>query len=311
MKILITGSEGFIGCHLAAQLTSRGHLVHGLDNGAAMVPDWLRRERSEWSAIDTLRCDIRDRDALAKAVSRVAPEVVVHLAARPGVAAAEDNPRVYDEVNVDGVLNVIHACRAAKVRRIVHASSSSVYGSIDGPVHEEMQLKPLGHYGRTKLMGERLIEAAAATGDISALVIRPFSVIGPRGRPDMAPWRFAECLLKGEAVTIHEGAGRDFTSVTDAAAAFALAAEDDFRGYCAVNIGGGSPSLAVDLANELARGLGSECVAKIVPHPPYMPLSTHADISRAAKLLGWAPRKSFEGSVSEFSRWFLEAKAKR
>jgi nucleoside-diphosphate-sugar epimerase len=136
VKILITGSEGFIGCHLAAQLTSRGHLVHGLDNGAAMVPDWLRRERSEWSAIDTLRCDIRDRDALAKAVSRVAPEVVVHLAAKPGVADAEINPDLYDEVNVGGVYNVIHACRAAKVRRIVHASSSSVYGSIDGPDHE-------------------------------------------------------------------------------------------------------------------------------------------------------------------------------
>ena len=311
MKILITGSEGFIGCHLAAQLMLRGHQVHGLDNSAARVPEWLRRERNDLSAIKTLHCDIRDKGALEVALSLIAPEVVVHLAARPGVADAEINPDLYDEVNVGGVYNVIHACRAAKVRRIVHASSSSVYGSIDGPVHEEMGLRPIGHYGRTKVMGERLIEAAAATGDISALVIRPFSVIGARGRPDMAPWRFAECLLKGEAVTIHEGARRDFTSVTDAAAAFALAAEDDFRGYCAVNIGGGCPRLAVDLANELARGLGSECVAKIVPPPPYMPLSTHADISRAAKLLGWAPRKSFEGSVSEFSRWFIEAKAKR
>jgi len=305
VKILITGSEGFIGCHLAAQLMLRGHQVHGLDNGAAIVPEWLRRERSNLSTMKSLQCDIREKDALVAALSRIAPEVVVHLAAKPGVAGAESDPEAYDEVNVGGVQNVIHACRAAKVRRIVHASSSSVYGYVAGAVQEEMGLRPLGHYGRTKVVGERLIEEAVATGYISALILRPFSVIGPMGRPDMAPWRFAESLLKDEAITIHEGTGRDFTSVSDVAVAFALAAESEIVGCHTINIGGGEPKLTIDLANKIAQGLGRRCIAKVVKLPSYMPKSTHADICKAAKLLGWAPQMSFEQTVAEFSRWFL------
>lgn len=308
MKILVTGSNGFIGCHLAALLEARGHCVFGLDSNKAQVPAWLRKERSNLSGLTATPCDITELDSLSELLSLIAPDVVVHLAAKPGVAGAEVDLDTYDAVNVRGVSNVIHACRAAKVKRIIHASSSSVYGEAVGAIVETEVLKPLGHYGRTKVLGERLMEAAAAEGETDVFVLRPFSVIGPMGRPDMAPWRFAESLMKGEAVPIHVGAGRDFTSVSDVAMAFALAAESRLAGCHTFNIGGGEPRLAIELANELARGLGRGCITSPAALPIYMPKSTHADICKAAKLLEWKPNKNFAEAVAEFAQWFLGAR---
>ena len=311
MKVLITGSGGFIGCHLARLLQVRGHIVFGLDTGHALVPEWLRDERRRTSSAPEIRCDVRNRDSLAAAVASIAPDTVVHLAAIAGVAGAEADPRAYSEVNVKGVENLICACLDSNVRRIVHASSSSVYGEVDGAVSEDKALNPLGQYGLTKVLAERLLENIAEKGDMSVLILRPFSVIGPMGRPDMAPWRFAEKLMKSEPIPIHEGASRDFTSVSDIANAFALAAEASCEGHHAVNVGGGEPRSAVELANEIARGLGRECVAKPHPLPAYMPRSTHADISKAARLLGWVPKKSFADAVADFSHWYLRSSAWR
>ena len=307
MRILVTGSAGFIGCHVSALLRARGHWVVGLDSEEADVPYWLRRERSDFAGLSRILCDISHPAALAEALTRASPEVVVHLAARPGVAGAETSPGPYEMTNVRGVSNLIHACRAANVRRIIHASSSSVYGAIAGVASETSDPRPLGHYGRTKLMGEGLLEAAAVGGELDVLILRPFSVIGPMGRPDMAPWRFAESLLKGMPIQLHEGARRDFTSVHDVASAFALAAEAGTKGCHVVNIGSGRPRLAADLADSLAKALACRLDAARLPLPSYMPMSTHADISRAKALLDWRPVRDFDESVAEFGEWFLKA----
>jgi len=305
MKILVTGSSGFIGCHLSALLRARGHSVVGLDSDVADIPAWLRRERSELAGVPKVCCDISDAASLAEVIKNASPDVVVHLAARSGVSGAEVAPEAYDQVNVKGVHNLILACRAASVGRIVHSSSSSVYGAIVGVAEETDDPRPLGHYGRTKLLGEQSLVDAAAEGGLDVLILRPFSVIGPLGRPDMAPWRFAETLLRGQSIQLHDGAGRDFTSVHDVALAFALAAEAAPKGCHVVNVGSGQPHSAFDLAQGLAESLACRLYVNRMPLPSYMPMSTHADIRKAQSLLGWRPKRDFSESVAEFGKWFL------
>lgn len=304
MRIVVTGSNGFIGCHLTALLKARGHSVWGLDADVVPVPAWLRKERSLLSGVAVASCDITDLDSLAAILKSLAPEVVVHLAAKPGVAGAETDPASYEAANVRGVANLIDACDRAEVRRIVHASSSSVYGHAIGAISETAELRPIGYYGKTKVMGEGLLKAAAGSRGMDVIVLRPFSVIGSRGRPDMAPWRFADALLSNRAVSMHEGAGRDFTSVHDVANAFAVAAESGISGYHVVNIGAGEPRLAAELAERLAVILRCTCVMRPKPLPSYMPVSTHADIAKASALLGWSPKVKFVDAVAEFGEWF-------
>lgn len=304
MRILITGSNGFIGCHLAALLKARGHTVCGLDSDAVPVPAWLRKERSVVSGVSAINCDITDVDSLSEVFKTIAPEVIVHLAAKPGVAGAEVAPASYEEVNVRGVANLIDASERAGITRIVHASSSSVYGHAFGAIAETAELRPIGYYGKTKIMGEGLLKAAAESRGMNVIILRPFSVIGSRGRPDMAPWRFADDLLNGRPVPMHEGAGRDFTSVHDVVSAFALAAESSILGCHVMNIGAGEPHLAAELAERLADVLGCKCAMRPKPLPSYMPESTHADIGKASVLLGWSPEVKFPDSVAEFGQWF-------
>ena len=307
MKILVTGSDGFIGCHLTALLVAKGHQVEGIDTNKSLVPAWLRRERKKWSSIHSTDCDIRDLRSLIETIAQASPDVVIHLAAKPGVAGAEQDPESYDAVNVRGVANLVNACRVSNVKRIVHASSSSVYGDAVGKIMENSQLRPMGHYGTTKVRGEQLLQDASKDGDIDVLILRPFSVVGARGRPDMAPWRFAEALRADEEIQVHAGAGRDFTAVEDVARAFALAAEADTKGCHMVNIGGGEPHLASELAERLANSLGRRCRMKPSPLPIYMPVSTHADIAQARSLLGWKPEVSFEQAVADFGEWYVRA----
>ena len=307
VRILVTGSNGFIGCHLSALLRMRGHIVFGVDSGSAQVLAWLRKERSDHSGIAAFNCDITDTGSLAELLSIVTPDVVVHLAAKPGVAGAESHPDAYDAVNTRGIQSLVRACQEVKVRRVIHASSSSVYGGALGPITETAELRPLGHYGRTKMRGELHLQAAAESGVLDVLILRPFSVIGPMGRPDMAPWRFADDLLNGRMVSVHDGAGRDFTSVHDVAMAFALAAESEISGCHVVNIGAGEPHQAIELAEGLAQAMGCSCISSFLPLPTYMPLSTHAEIGRASALLGWKPKVKFTDAVAEFGEWFIKA----
>lgn len=303
MNVLITGSDGFIGCHLAADLAARGHQVCGLDSGGVAMPAWLRLERENYSKLKSVRCDIRNREELARVVGALSPDVIVHLAAKPGVAGAEVDPLAYEEVNVGGVANLIAACSLAGVRRIVHASTSSVYGNVVGAINETTPLRPLGHYGRTKLNGEKLLQDAATLGGMDVIILRPFNVIGRMGRPDMAPWRFAEQIIHGSTLSIHEGASRDFTSVNDVTVAFALSVESRITGCQIMNVGAGEPHSAVQLADGLAGAIGLGYDAEMVPLPTYMPKTTHAEVGRAKTLLGWEPQVRFADAVAEFGRW--------
>lgn len=304
MRVLVTGGSGFVGSHVCALLISKGHEALSYDLGSAKAPDWLKNIRIRHGMSDVIIGDILDTKLLAKSIRDFRPEVLIHLAAMPGVAEAEQNPRPYLRVNVEGVESVLEACASEGLARIIYASSSSVYGHSIGQINESHPLNPIGQYGQTKMMGEERIRLASKRGGMHARILRPFTIIGPLGRPDMAPWIFTETIMSGNMVKLHAGSGRDFTSVHDVAAAFVLAAEQPWDGCETYNIGAGEYHTAATLAELLAKELGLPLHAEEAGLPPYMPKATWADISSASRRIGWRPKVTFPAAVREFAIWY-------
>lgn len=304
MRVLITGGAGFLGSHVCAQMKSRGHEILVYDAGVAKAPGWLKIARIRHTAAEVVDGDILDTKLLTQTIQGFAPEVLINLAAKPGVSEAQQEPQSYLRVNVQGVESVLEACGRAGLTRIVHASSSSVYGHASGQVSETSPLKPAGQYGLTKVLAEEKIREAARSNGLCARILRPFTIVGPMGRPDMAPWIFAECILRGGTINLHAGARRDFTSVHDVAAAFAMAAERPWDGCETYNIGAGSSQGADALAICLADNLGRALLARPVDLPSHMPRETWANISKASLHLGWQPHVAFTTAIREFAAWF-------
>lgn len=304
MRFLVTGGSGFVGSHVCALLISKGHEALSYDLGSAKAPDWLKNIRIRHGMSDVIIGDILDTKLLTQSIRDFGPDVLIHLAAMPGVAEAEQNPRPYHRVNVEGVESVLEACASAGLARIIHASSSSVYGHSIGQINESHPLNPIGQYGQTKMSGEERIRLASKHGRMHARILRPFTIIGPLGRPDMAPWRFTETIMSGNMVKLHAGSGRDFTSVHDVAAAFVLAAEQPWDGFETYNIGAGEYHTAAALAELLAKELGLSLHAEEAGLPPYMPKATWADSSSASRRIGWRPKVTFPAAVREFASWY-------
>ncbi len=235
MNVLVTGGAGFIGSSLVRSLAGDGHSVRVLDDFSTGRPENLEGVAGD---LDVLEGDVRDPAAVAKAVTGA--EVVYHLAALPSVARSVADPRASHEVNVDGTLNLLLAAVEAEVRRLVYASSSSVYG--DTPVlpkHEEMPVSPRSPYAAAKLAGEAYCRAFARVYPLETVCLRFFNVFGPRQDPNsqyaaVVP-RFVTRMLAGEPAEV-TGDGRqtrDFTFVDNAVQACRLAAEagPDKRSY--------------------------------------------------------------------------------
>ena len=304
MRILVTGGAGFIGSHLCALLITRGHDVLAYDQGAAAAPDWLKTARKKHGTVEVVAGDVLDVSYLTEVIRCNHTDVLINLAAKPGVADAERDPMIYQRINVGGVDAVLEACLGAGLRNIVHASSSSVFGNAFGQIDEHHVLSPIGQYGHTKMKGEEKIREAVVRDGISARILRPFTVIGPLGRPDMAPWKFSEAIMKGSKVKVHTGAGRDFTCVHDVCSAFALAAEQPWDGCETYNIGSGEYHGADVLAEGLARCFGRPLHVEKTDLPAFMPKQTKADYSRAMNGLGWRPKVGFAEAVREFAAWY-------
>lgn len=304
MRVLVTGGTGFLGAHACAQLKSRGHSVLAYDVGIAKAPDWLKNARIQHGGVSVVVGDVLDTKMLTQTIRDFRPDVLINLAAKPGVSEAEQYPEHYHRANVQGVESVLEACAEAELRRIVHASSSSVYGHSSGQVDEASPLNPAGQYGLTKALGEEKIRAAASLDGLCACILRPFTIVGPLGRPDMAPWLFAQNILSGKSVDLHAGARRDFTSVHDVAKAFVMAAERSWIGCETYNIGGGSCQGVDTLAILLAEKLGRPLRVQSIDLPSHMPKETWANISNARLHLGWQPQVTFSAAVQEFAAWF-------
>jgi UDP-glucuronate 4-epimerase len=295
MRIVVTGAAGFVGSHLCDDLVARGHEVVGIDG----FTRFYARELKEGNVAALRRApafslherNLLDRPGLSDLLAGA--DAVCHLAGRPGVRGGA--PVLFEAGNVRTTEAVMHSAARAGVRRVLLASSSSVYGPASGPVREDAPLRPLSPYARSKRRAELLAARLARRHGLELVTLRYFTVYGPRQRPDMAFARFVRAALGGgEMPLLGDGRQRrDFTYVGDAAGATALALERGRPG-AHYNVAGGRP---VELAEALGL-LGIELgrAPRLAARPPDArePRSTAADLGRAQSELGWEPRTPLE-----------------
>lgn len=301
MRTCVTGGAGFIGSNLVDRLVSDGHEVVVLDNLSAGTRENLV------DSIDSIRFvegDVRDPDAVEVAVEGC--EVVYHMAALASVQISVDDPFEATDVNVGGTLGVLLASRDAGVRRVVFASSSSVYGDTPVlPTDESMPTSPLSPYAASKVAGEAYVRAFDASFGLEGVSLRYFNVYGPRQSPGsqyaaVVPL-FLQAMSQGRPPTIHGDGGqtRDFTFVGDVADALVLAATAPEARGAAMNIGGGGQSVSIlELATLIAEVVGWEGEPVHVPSRTGDVRDSLADVSRARKLLGWEPKTSLRTGIA-------------
>ncbi len=262
MKVLVTGGAGFIGSHLTDRLVADGHTVVVLDNLSTGSLGNLAAARDR---IEFLEGDLRDRATVERACRGV--EVVFHQAALAAVARSVENPREVTEVNVGGTLNLLVAARDAKARRVVFASSSSVYGDTpELPKTETMPFSARSPYAASKAAGEAYLSAFQASYGLETVSLRYFNVYGPRQSPRslyaaVVP-KFVDAVLRGQPPTIHGDGGqtRDFTFVGDVADALVRASTAPRAVEGPMNVGGGRRISILDLARTVAKLVGSPVV---------------------------------------------------
>jgi UDP-glucose 4-epimerase len=306
MRCLVTGGAGFIGSHLVDALVARGDQVRVLDNLSTGFEENLEASRRK---IDFRQEDLRDESAIDRACEQI--DTVFHVGAMPSVPRSLDDPVTSFEINSRGTLNVLLAARKARVERVVYSASSSAYGDTEElPKTERMAPQPKSPYAADKLHGENLCRVFTEAYGLPCVALRYFNVFGPRQRPDSAyaaviP-KFVEAMLRSEAATIY-GDGeqsRDFTYIANAVSANLLAAGSASAPGRVINVGNGTRTTL----NELLRLIAAECGAK--PEKKNLPARvgdirhSQADISLAARHLGYVPSVGLEDGLRQTVAWF-------
>lgn len=309
---LVTGAAGFIAAQVCGQLLAEGHTVVGLDN----LNDYYDVRLKEWRLAQLLgpdaptdaagrrtgaggrfvfvRGDIEQPSALTPLFAEFRFDAVFNLAARAGVRASMENPHVYLTTNAAGTLNVLEAMHRHGVKQHVLASTSSLYAGCPMPFSEEQPVnEPLSPYAATKKAAELMAYSYHRLYGIHTTVVRYFTVFGPAGRPDMAPFRFTEWILEGKPIQLFgDGSqSRDFTYVDDIARGTILAAKP--LGYEIINLGGGNNPLPLHTVIAWLEEFAGRR-ATIAGQPPHAAdlKETWADIAKAGRLLGWQPQVS-------------------
>lgn len=308
MKILVTGCAGFIGSHTVDRLLSDGYEVIGIDNFDDYYPPEIKWRNIEGAMknrrFKVIKGDVRDERTLKRILKGV--DVVFHLAARPGVRASFKNPELYIDVNVRGTLNLLKACLDSEVKKVVYSSSSSVYGEpMYLPIDEKHPTNPISVYGITKLAGEKLCYTFYRTYGLRVIVLRYFTVFGPRQRPDEAICKFTRLLLNGKRPEIY-GDGtqsRDFTYVENVVDANMLAMKSKVK-FGIFNVGSGRRISVNRLVNLLNKVCGTKVKPKYVEKAVGDVTHTLADISKAREVLGYRPKIDFVSGIKKYVEWF-------
>ncbi|MHB1500517.1 MAG: NAD-dependent epimerase/dehydratase family protein [Candidatus Dormibacteria bacterium] len=303
---LVTGSAGFIGARLTERLLDEGLEVIGIDaftDSYDQAEKWARAARLQrHPAYRHLTGDLATMglDTCLRGVT-----TIFHLAGRAGTRASFDHTPKYLHDNVEATARLLEeARRAPSVRRLVYASSSSVYGDVAGPRREDDDPAPVSPYGETMLRAERLCQAASRAGDVETLVLRYFTVYGPGQRPDMALRRFIQAALDGRAVELY-GSGsqsRDFAYVDDIVDATRRAAVAEADGL-PVNVGGGVRVTLTAALDLLAEVIGGRLIVEHKPPAPGDVQHAWADLTRARTLLGFRPTVSLREGLAAEADW--------
>ena len=320
MRILVTGTAGFIGFHLAGRLLRDGHDVAGLDSFNDYYSVRLKRDRHALllqkfgggGRFHFSESDICDRSALTDLFSRFSPDCVIHLAAQPGVRYSIKNPYAYQTCNIEGFLNVLECCRHAPQKpRLVYASSSSVYGGNTVlPFSEDQAVDhPVSLYAATKKANELMAHVYTHLYGIQTVGLRFFTVYGPWYRPDMAMYLFAEAMSNGRPIQVFNQGEmrRDFTYVDDIVDGIVRCVKaDTLAPYEIFNIGNNRSERLMDMIGLLAAALD------VTPKLEFLPMqdgdmpATWANIDKLRAKTGYEPTTPISVGIPKFATWFRE-----
>ena len=330
MKVLLTGSAGFIGMHCIERLLARGDTVVGVDNLNDYYEVSLKEARlariASHENFSFHRVSVEDKDAMASLFAAEKPDRVIHLAAQAGVRYSLENPHAYIDANLQGFINILEGCRHNSVAHLVYASSSSVYGGNEQmPFSEHHSVDhPVSLYAATKKANELMAHTYSHLYDLPTTGLRFFTVYGPWGRPDMAPIKFARAITRGDAIDVYNSGqmARDFTYIDDIVEGVIRVLDKvaepnpDFdplqpdpqtskAPFRVFNIGNGNPTPLMDYIGALEAALGITAKKNMMPMQPGDVPATSADTSELLKWVGFAPDTDVRDGVKRFAEWYL------
>lgn len=337
MKILITGCAGFIGYHMAQKLLSHGHTVVGVDNLNAYYSPELKMSRLAQLGVNTLgikqhvpvygkngfcfiQADINDTSLYATILKNEGIQAICHLAAQAGVRYSIENPQQYISSNIDGFFNIIEYCRATPAIKLVFASSSSVYGSNASVPYRETDITdtPVSLYAATKKADELMAHSYSALYGIRAIGLRFFTVYGPWGRPDMAPFLFTDAILNGRELKLFNNGymSRDFTYIDDITEGVyrVLISEPKHASppsYRIYNIGNSKPVPLESFISTIERITGKKAQRVYESMQPGDVKDTWADTSLLQHDYGYVPTISIDAGLTSFIQWYEDFYIKR
>lgn len=311
--ILVTGCSGFIGMHACIKLLKKNYKVIGIDNLNDYYPISLKENR-----LKTLKtfpnfifshCDVADQINLKNVFNTYKIEYVLHLAAQAGVRYSISNPQEYVRSNVQGFVNLLEEIKDSQVVNTVYASSSSVYGSnTKVPFSEEdFVSNQVSLYASTKLSNESIANAYNSIHKIPIIGLRFFTVYGPWGRPDMAPWIFTEKIIKGEKIKVFNNGNmiRDFTFIDDIVSGTIDALlRLNYKTHEIFNIGNNKPVKLMDFINNIEEILGKKASIDFMPMQKGDVLTTYADINKLSKAVNYIPKTSIQDGMKRFIAWY-------
>lgn len=317
MKYLVTGAAGFIGMHTSRKLLEAGHDVIGLDNLNSYYDPVLKEYRlgqlRPYSNFQFVKLDLADREGVAELFREEQFQRVIHLAAQAGVRYSLEAPFDYVDSNLVGMMTILEGCRHNNVEHLVYASSSSVYGlNTKVPFSESDNVDhPVSLYAATKKSNELMAHSYSHLYNIPTTGLRFFTVYGPAGRPDMAPWLFTEAIMQGRPIKVfnHGKMQRDFTYIDDIV-------EGVFRiqdvvpskqsPYCLYNIGNNQPIELQTFIAAIEKACGREAQKTLMEMQPGDVPMTYADTYQLEAAVGYKPATHIDQGMQAFADWFKE-----
>jgi len=311
MKILITGCAGFIGSHLCDSLLGTNKFnVIGIDNFNNYYDPKIKegnlRKALNFKNFKLYRVDILEKSKISDILKKEEPQKIVHLAARAGVRGSIENPKLYAEVNVLGTTNLLKLAVDSKVEQFIFGSSSSVYGNTNRLPFLENDAceKIISPYGSSKRAAEFFVESFHRTHGLRSIILRLFTVYGPRGRPDMAPALFTKAIIEGQIIyKFGEGlSSRDYTYIDDIIEGIVKALNKEIN-YEVINLGNNNPVTLNEFIKIIEKLTGKK--AKIKKHPPQNGdvEKTWANVVKAKEFLGWEPKTKLEVGLRDYIQW--------
>ena len=328
-KIFITGSSGFIGFHVAKKYLDKGLKVHGLDSMNSYYDVNLKRSRlkilSKYKNFSFTKGNITNYKILSKTVSKFKPSIIIHLAAQAGVRYSIEKPKVYLESNIIGSYHILEVAKKIKIKHLIMASSSSIYGAnkrfpfreIDRTDHQ------ISFYAATKKSSESLAHSYSNLWNLPITILRFFTVYGPWGRPDMAYFKFTKNILKGKKIDIFNKGKmyRDYTYIDDIIdgiykllnKAPSLNSKKTFKNdslsivapFRILNIGNRRKVYLLDFINTLEKELGKKIKKNYMPMQKGDVRSTLSDSSLLKRITGYNPKTNYKIGIKKFIKWYL------